>query len=36
VKLVSPDDNVRQVAQMMREADTGVLPVAEGDGWWEC
>jgi CBS domain-containing protein len=31
VKLVSPDDNVRHVAQMMREADTGVLPVAEGD-----
>ena len=31
VKLVSPDDNVRQVAQMMREADTGMLPVAEGD-----
>jgi CBS domain-containing protein len=31
VKLVSPDDNVRQVAQMMREVDTGVLPVAEGD-----
>ncbi len=31
VKLVGPDDNVRQVAQMMREADTGILPVAEGD-----
>ncbi len=31
VKLVSPDDNVRHVAQMMREADTGLLPVAEGD-----
>ena len=31
VKLVSPDNNVRQVAQMMREADTGLLPVAEGD-----
>jgi len=31
LKLVGPDDNVRQVAQMMREADTGVLPVAEGD-----
>ena len=31
VKLVSPDDNVRQVAQIMREADTGILPVAEGD-----
>jgi CBS domain-containing protein len=31
VKLVSPDENVRHVAQMMREADTGVLPVAEGD-----
>lgn len=31
VKSVSPDDNVRHVAQMMREADTGVLPVAEGD-----
>jgi CBS domain-containing protein len=31
VKLVSPDDNVRHVAQMMREADTGVLPVADGD-----
>src|SRR5690348_180107 len=30
VKLVSPDDNVRQVAQIMREADTGILPVAEG------
>ncbi len=31
VKLVGPDDNVRQVAQMMREADTGILPVAEND-----
>ena len=31
VKLVGPDDNVRQVAQIMREADTGILPVAEGD-----
>jgi CBS domain-containing protein len=31
VKLVSPDDNVRQVAQIMREADTGILPVADGD-----
>jgi CBS domain-containing protein len=31
VKLVGPDENVRQVAQMMREADTGILPVAEGD-----
>jgi CBS domain-containing protein len=31
VKLISPDNNVRQVAQVMREADTGVLPVAEGD-----
>ena len=31
VKLVSPDDNVRHVAQIMREADTGLLPVAEGD-----
>jgi len=31
VKLVGPDDNVRQVAQIMREEDTGVLPVAEGD-----
>jgi CBS domain-containing protein len=31
VKLVSPDDNVRQVAQIMRETDTGILPVAEGD-----
>src|SRR6185436_11520736 len=31
VRLVGPEDNVRQVAQMMREADTGILPVAEGD-----
>ena len=31
VRLVGPDDNVRQVAQIMREADTGILPVAEGD-----
>ncbi len=31
VKLIGPDDNVRQVAQIMREADTGILPVAEGD-----
>lgn len=31
VKLVGPDDDVRQVAQMMREADTGILPVAEAD-----
>jgi CBS-domain-containing membrane protein len=31
VRLVGPDDNVRQVAQMMCEADTGILPVAECD-----
>ena len=31
VKLVSPDDMVQQAARTMREADVGVLPVAEGD-----
>jgi len=31
VKMVGPDETVRHVAQMMREEDTGVLPVAEGD-----
>jgi hypothetical protein len=31
VRMVGPDDNVRQVAQMMREADIGILPVAEND-----
>jgi len=31
VRLASPDDTVQQAARMMREEDTGVLPVGEGD-----
>jgi CBS domain-containing protein len=31
VKLANADDNVQHAARMMREADVGVLPVAEGD-----
>lgn len=30
-KLAHPDDSLRQAAQMMRECDCGVLPVADGD-----
>ena len=29
--LTSPDDTLRHAAQMMKECDCGVLPVAEGD-----
>jgi CBS domain-containing protein len=31
VRLVSPEDTVQQAARLMREEDTGVLPVGEGD-----
>lgn len=31
VKFASPDDSVQQLARLMREEDTGVLPVGEGD-----
>jgi CBS domain-containing protein len=31
VRVASPDDSVQQVARLMREEDTGVLPVGEGD-----
>lgn len=31
VKLTSPEDTVQQAAQLMRDEDTGVLPVGEGD-----
>lgn len=30
-KLTSPDDTLQHAAQMMKECDCGVLPVAEGD-----
>jgi CBS domain-containing protein len=30
-RLANPDDTVQQVAQLMRDEDTGVLPVCEGD-----
>ena len=30
-KLTSPDDTLRHAAQMMKECDCGVLPVADGD-----
>ena len=30
-QLTSPDDTLRHAAQMMKECDCGVLPVAEGD-----
>jgi CBS domain-containing protein len=31
VRLVSPDDTIERAAQMMGSADTGVLPVSDGD-----
>jgi CBS domain-containing protein len=31
VKVASPDDTVEEVAKIMAKADTGVLPVGEGD-----
>jgi CBS domain-containing protein len=31
VRMASPDDTVQQAARLMREEDTGVLPVGEGD-----
>jgi CBS domain-containing protein len=31
VRIASPEDTVQQVARLMREEDTGVLPVGEGD-----
>ncbi len=31
VRLTSPDDSVQQAARLMREKDTGFLPVGEGD-----
>jgi CBS domain-containing protein len=31
VRIASPDDSVQRAAQLMREADTGILPVGEGD-----
>jgi len=31
VKVATPDDSVQQAARLMGEADTGVLPVREGD-----
>src|SRR5258707_13518211 len=30
-QLTSPDDTLRHAAQMMKECDVGVLPVADGD-----
>lgn len=30
-ELANPDDTLRRAAQMMKECDCGVLPVAEGD-----
>jgi CBS domain-containing protein len=30
-RLVTPDDTVQQATRLMREEDTGVLPVSEGD-----
>ena len=31
VKLTDPDDTLRHAAQMMKEGDCGILPVADGD-----
>jgi CBS domain-containing protein len=31
VRLVSPDDTIERAAQIMGSADTGVLPVSDGD-----
>ena len=31
VRLVSPDDTIEHAAQIMGSADTGVLPVSDGD-----
>ena len=30
-KLIGPDDTIRHAAQMMKNCDCGVLPVADGD-----
>jgi CBS domain-containing protein len=30
-RLTTPDDSLRHAAQMMKECDCGILPVAEGD-----
>ena len=30
-KLIGPDDTIRHAAQMMKDCDCGVLPVADGD-----
>jgi CBS domain-containing protein len=30
-KLTSPEDTLRQAAQLMKEFDCGVLPVSDGD-----
>ena len=30
-RLTSPDDTIRHAAQMMKDCDCGVLPVADGD-----
>ena len=31
IRVASPDDSVQQLARLMREDDTGILPVGEGD-----
>jgi CBS domain-containing protein len=31
VRIASPDESVQQVARLMREEDTGILPVGDGD-----
>ena len=31
VRLVSPEDTVQQAARLMRDEDTGILPVGDGD-----
>ncbi|MBV8456269.1 MAG: CBS domain-containing protein [Acetobacteraceae bacterium] len=31
VRIASPDDSVQQVARLMREEDTGILPVGDGE-----
>lgn len=31
VQIISPDDTIERAAQMMGSADTGVLPVSDGD-----
>ncbi|MFD2501766.1 CBS domain-containing protein [Rhizorhabdus histidinilytica] len=34
VRIIGPERSLQEAAQAMAEIDAGVLPVAEGIGWW--